>query len=540
MDTPPECPFFVRDWRVTVSSLLALERPSVLGSITPRLFTPPAVLGPPGPCGCGCALTPETSYGFAVDDFARDRLDRELWPWQRWLVIHAGELNPDGSPRFRRIIVTVGRQSGKTEVVQVLTLFWLFEDKKPSVLGTSTLTKYAKKPWMSAFKLAVARLTDRMPEMPYRHAMRKAAGEEEWWTSDDCHYAIAASNSEGGRSMTNDRVIADELAKQYNYEAYGAAYYSMDAVEDAQYWGLTTPDPKGVVYNDLRGAALEFVKTGEGDPSLALFEWSSPEESDPADLAALACANPTLNRPRGKSGTRLLNEARGAVAKGGELLATFKTEVMCLQSDDDDKAINLKAWRDCLDIGDMSALRSRVAMVFDVAPSTRHATLYAAAVEDDGRVRVEPVIAWEGLGCADRAARELPALLAAARPRAFGWLPGGPAEAVASRLRDRGNRSGVWPPRGVVVEEIRAELPAVCMGFAELVAALRLAQSDDPLLNDDVETAEKLLRPGGAWVFSRKGEGDCDALYAAAGAAHLAQTLPAPSGGVRLIGPSVE
>ena len=521
-----------------MSLLQAPETPSVLGSVTPRLYVPPAVLGDPGPCGCGCALSEETSYGFAVEEFARDILGRPLWPWQRWLVIHAGELNPDGSPRFRRIVVTVGRQSGKTEVVQALTLFWLFVDRKPSVLGTSTLTKYAKKPWASAFKLAVTKLADRMPESPHRRAMRKAAGEEEWWTADDCHYAIAASNSEGGRSMTNDRVIADELAKQHNYEAYGAAYYSMDAVEDAQYWGLTTPDPKGIVYNDLRGSALAFVQTGEGDPSLALFEWSAPEDADPTDLAALAAANPTLNRPGGKSGARLLNEARGAVAKGGELLATFKTEVMCLQSDDnEDKPISPAGWRDCRDVGDMSGLRSRVALVFDVAPSVRHATLYAAAVQDDGRVRVEPVQAWDGVGCVDRAVRELPALLVRVRPRAFGWLAGGPAESAATRLRDRGNRSAVSLPPGITVEEIRAELPAVCMGFAELVAAQRVAHSDDPLLNDDIDAAEKLLRPGGAWVFSRKGRGDCDALYAAAGAAFLAQTLPPPSGRPRVLLP---
>jgi hypothetical protein len=512
----------------------------VLGSIVPRLHTPPLVVGPPGPCGCGCALTEDTSYGFAAARFADETLGRPLYPWQRWLVIHAGELKADGTPRFRRIIVVVGRQSGKTVVVEGLTLFWLFRERHSSVLGTSTLTKYAKKPWMSSFRTAlrVPELRDRMGENPERKAIRKAAGEEEWWTAEDCHYAIAASNAEGGRSMSNKRVIADELAKQYSYDAYGAAYYSMDAFEDAQYFGLTTPDPKGVPFNDLRDAALKFMDVGEGDPTLALFEWSCPEGADPTDLQALAMSNPTLNRPGGKSGTRLLNEARAAAAKGGELLRTFQTEIMCLALDDQDAVIDLAAWARCLNPGDLEAVRDRVAFCFDVAPSLRHATLYAAAVMPDDRVRVDAVQAWEGVGCVDQAARDLPSLVARAKPRVFGWLPTGPAAAVGARLADRQQpgRRGEWPPRGVTVQEIRGELTQVAMGFSALVAGDKVWHSGDPLLDDHVTGAEK-QHIGDAWRFSRKGEGDVDALYAAAGAAHLARTLPAPVGKPRILLP---
>ena len=107
---------------------------AVFGSTTPRLWTPPLVTGPAGPCGCGCALTPETSYGFDVVTFAAVVLRRPLDPWQRWLVIHAGELLADGRPRFRRVLVIVARQNGKTEVCVVLALFWLFVEAVGLVL----------------------------------------------------------------------------------------------------------------------------------------------------------------------------------------------------------------------------------------------------------------------------------------------------------------------------------------------------------------------------------------------------------------------
>lgn len=92
--------------------------PTVLGQTSPRLFTRPLVEGVPGPCGCGCALTPDTTYGFDVVDFAT-MIGRPLDPWQRWLVIHAGEVLGKGAnggrPRFRQVLVLVARQIPRTE-----------------------------------------------------------------------------------------------------------------------------------------------------------------------------------------------------------------------------------------------------------------------------------------------------------------------------------------------------------------------------------------------------------------------------------------
>ena len=512
-----------------MSTVLA-ESDVVLGSTTPRLFTPPLVTGPAGPCGCGCALDESTTYGFRAVRFVTEKLGRTPWPWQRWLSIHAGELRPDGVPRFRRLIVVVGRQSGKTREVEDLTLFWLFDEQQPSILGTSTLTKYAKKPWQSAFNLAlkIPELRGRMGENPERKAIRKAAGEEEWWTADDCHYAIAASNAEGGRSMSNTRVIADEFAKQYTYEAYGAAYYSMDAFENAQYWALTTPDPKGVPYNDLRGSALEFIESGDGDPSLGLFEWSAPADSDPTDLRALAQSSPTLGYPGGKSPERLLNEARAAVAKGGELLRTFKTEVMCVPADSLDPAIDPDGWRDCREPAAVDVdQRQRLAACVDLSLDETHATLAVAVVLDDERVRVETVAEWSGPDAATQVERELPAWAERVKPKVLGWFPSGPAASVAGKLTDR-RKDGVrgWPPRGVRVEGIRGEVTSVCMGLAKEVRARTVVHSGQDMLDTQVSGAEKLRR-GDGWVFTRAG-GDrpVDAVYAVAGAVHLARTLP--------------
>ena len=513
----------------------------VLGSTLPRLFTPPLVTGPPGPCGCGCALAPESSVGFDQDNFAREVLRHPYDDWQRWTVIHAGELLPDGSERFRYRLILASRQNGKSEIPVSLVPYWLFVDKIGEALATSTKVNMAKKLWLKSRKLIRSSgLAARLDRKWYR----ETNGEVEMWTPEvdsdgepwNSRYAIDAANEEGGRSLSIERLIIDELRHHYDYTAWGALVRTMGAVEGAHAWLLSNAgSDRSVVLNDLRDSAVEKLADGTevavDDPETDLFlaEWSAQADADPVDLRALAQANPNMNR-RGQKARDLLAAARRAVEAGGQALTEYKTEVMCIRVKVLNPAVDPGAWTRCLDPGDLSAARSRVALCIDVSPDGLHATLAAAAVLVDGRVRVEVIGSWDST---DGLRRDLPRLMKSVRPQVLGWLPAGPAAALAADLAERKGRAG-WPPPGVKVEEIRGEVSAVCMGFAELVKSEQVAHSDDPLLNDHVLDAEPLMQ-GDAWRFSRKGGGHVDAAYAAAGAVHLARTLPAPVGKPRLL-----
>jgi len=494
----------------------------VRGSVTPRIFTPPLR-----------ELIPETSYGFAVIDFARNVLRHPLDPWQEWAVIHGGELLPDGSPRFSVVIILVARQNGKTELLVVLSLFWLYVERTPLVLGTSTKLDYAKESWKKAVKLA-RRVPDLASEIPARRGVRETNGEQELLIRDqddeEYRYKIAASNAEGGRSLAIDRLILDELRQHRDYAAWDAMEPTTSARPGSQIWALSNAGDAGsVVLNDKRTEAIAAIEAGE-DTDLCLLEWSSPEDADPCDITALAQANPNLGYR--KDAGKLLANARRAVATGGEALTGFKTESMCIRVAKLSPAVDPAAWRRCMVMGDLAPMRSRIAVALDVSPDQMHASLVAAAVMPDGRVRVEVVAAWEGIGCTDKLRSELPGLLARVRPRALGWLPIGPAAALATDLTTKSKRSG-WPPNGTTVSEIRGEVTAICMGLAEQVTSGKLVHSDDPLLNDHVGAAERLRR-GDGWVFSR-GDGRVDAAYAMAGAVYLARTLPPPIGRPRLV-----
>jgi len=493
------------------------EKPQVVGSTFPRIATPPLVTGRRGPCGCGCALTPRTSYGFDVEDFARDVLGRPLDPWQRYLVIHAGEIRKGvngGQPRFRQVLVLVARQrplNGKTELLVILTLYWLYVERVRTVLGTSTNLAYAHESWEKAVTLAET-TPELAAEIP-KDGVRRANGEQTLSTVWGGRYKIAASNRKGGRSLTIDRLVMDELREHDSWDAYNAAVPATNAVHDAQVWMISNQgDDRSEVLNTLRDQAIEGV-----DGRLGIFEWSSPEGMDATDLEALAMANPNLGHRIDLDA--IMGDAKRAQRAGGKQLASFLTEVHCRRVSLLNPAVELEAWSECAGGNGLDSLRDRVAFCLDVSLDELHATLYAAAVDGE-QVQVDVVQAWEGQNAIREMTAALPAIVERVKPKVLGWFPYGPAAVAAAALTSRPG----WPPTGVKIEPIRGDVAAVCMGFAEQVRSRAIAHTGDPLLDAHVRAAEKLYH-GDGWRFTRKGAGQVDAAYAAAGAVHLARTL---------------
>lgn len=525
----------------------ASARPAPSGSTVPRLFTPPLVVGEPGPCGCGCALTDETSAGFAVFAWACDVLHFRPDPWQRWLLIHGLEILPDGRPRFRTLLVEVARQNGKTTLLVILALWWQFVVEVEMVLGTSTKLDYAKESWHKAVRVAEA--APALARFRARRWTREANGEQESWSTAGCRYKIAPSNDEGGRSLTVHRLILDELRQHYDYSAWAAATYAGNAVRNFQAWGITNAGTdRSVVLNDLHESceklitwltdrleqcqpeltSLEgFAAAGApGDPRTGMFSWSCHVDADPLDPEQLAIANPNLAH-RIELDT-LLGAAQTAVAVGGEALAKFKTEAMCIRVPSMNLAVDLGAWGRSVEPATLDDYRGRLAACLDISPDGQRADLVVAAVMPDDRVRVEAVRSWESLAAVRR---ELPGWIDRVKPYTFGWFPNTGAAAVAVELNQPKSGRVGWPPRGVRVAEIKTEAAPVCMGFAALVSEMRIVHSGQLSLTTMMGNAEKRNRGDGSmWVFDRiAGAGHVTGAYATAGAVHLARTIPAPT-----------
>jgi len=488
---------------------------TLIGSTCPRLWTRPL-----------CDLSPDTSYGFEVIWFADRVLGAPLDPWQQWVVIHAGELLPDGRPRFRRVLIIVARQNGKTHLCKVLSLYWLFRERWPMVFGTSTNLMYAEESWQGAIDLALS--VPALADLMGSDAVRLGNGKQQLKTVYGARYRIGAANRRGGRSLSIDRLVMDELREHHHWDAYNAAYNGMNARPNAQCFMISNQgDDRSVVLSSLRSDALAYIETGQGDPRLGLFEYSAPDGSRPDDTTALAAANPNLGRRLDIDA--VMGPARQLSRPGADPvpLAGFLTEVLCMAVPSLDSAIDAGAWRaGCLPAPLTDTERGQLAACVDIAPDGQHATLAVAALAHDGRTRVEVAHAWETPEEVSRMRRELPAVVAAIAPRTLGWFPNGPAAQLDAEIRDRraeGRRG--WPPPGVGVAQLNAESAAVCMGFASRVRGGMVVHSGQAILDAQIEAAER-LRAGDVWRFYRRGSGHVDAVYAAAGADHLARTAP--------------
>ena len=502
--------------------------PLGLGVVLPRVYTRPLIAGPPGPCGCGCALTPATSYGFDVVEFA-ELIGHPLDPWQRWAVIHIGELLPDGRPRFRKVLIMVARQNGKSELLKIIGLYFLVVARVSQILSMSNKFEYARALWSSAYKLA-RRSPITADEIP---VYRPGNNDPHMSTADDSTWRICAANGDAGRSGSCDLILIDELRQHHTHEAWSAALHTMNARRNAQLIAASNEGtPASVVLDMLRDEAVSGKNKRTG-----IFAWQAPEDARPDDPAAITAANPNV-------GVRielddLLAEGIAAGDEGGDRLTEYLTEVMCVKVPVFKPAINTTTWAERGPRDDRPALklaehRGVLAACLDVSLDGKHCTLAGAAVVD-GKTHTGIIAAWDSTAAMRR---ELPGIMAKVKPRALAWFPNGPAAGFMVELAQPRRATATadrWPPRGVKLIEITSESPAVCMGFAEQIDSDALRHDGHELATTHVGNAIRRPR-GDLWVFDRRGAGHIDGVYAMAGAVHTARALPPAPPPLRAVG----
>lgn len=369
--------------------------PLLLGSTTPRLWTRPLAVGRPGPCGCGCALTPATSLGFSAVDFAQDPIGIQPLPWQRFLLIHALEL-VNGRFRYRTILILVARQNGKTTIIEVKNLWKLFVLAVPLVIGTAQTLDIAEESWDKAVEII-----EGTPELAEELAtVNKVNGKKFLKLTSGARWKIAAA-SRRARGLSGDDINLDELREHQTWKAWGAITKTTMARSNAQIFGFSNAgDDASIVLNDLQAKGRSAAANPAGaDPSLGLFEWSAPDqtkctcrrlEGQPhkpdcqlLDRRLWAMANPSLGHPGGVSEAALVSAAS---TDPDEI---FLTECLCVRVPDlAGRAIDPAAWKE---LGDPESRRDGdVALAVDIAPERDWAAIgvYGHRADDVGHVQL--------------------------------------------------------------------------------------------------------------------------------------------------------
>lgn len=436
------------------------RRKTLVGKVTPRIYTPPLVTGPPGPCGCGCALTPETSLGFDVVDFSSSAVNVDMFPWQRWLLIHLLELRDDGTLRFRKAVVLVARQNGKSLLAEILALYFMYALRAKLVLGTAQDLSTAEDVWEDTLDLA----TESDFLRPHLTKPKFGKGGKEFGLVDRGLYRVKAANRRGGRGARQAKlVLLDELREHQSWDAWGAITKTTNAVPEAMVLALSNAgdatsvvlrylrlmahkklgDPDGIVADSDPAALIDqsdndVEEEHEEDDSLAIFEWSAEPGADVRDRDAWAQANPSL--PHTLTERTLLSD----VSVDPEWV--FRTECLCQWSDGSLTGPfpngKWEAGRVQQEEADLQPIMDDqpVACIEVSNDRSRAAVVYAGHRPDGlpmGEVvfyRYDPQMAIEWLSSDDREVT----------PRAIAVRKTGPASSLVKDLEDAGFNVVLW------------------------------------------------------------------------------------------------
>jgi phage terminase large subunit-like protein len=328
-------------------------------------------------------LTPQTSMGFEVIDFALLFLGVVLYPWQKWFLIHALEIHADGAYRFKRIIGLVARQQGKTKLITVLAAWWLFvdserfpEDLHPrdfKVLGTAQNLDIARDAWAAVGRYCDPLDDDSIPALSGQtNKISGSHGFEALILKNKTTYEIRAANRQAGRGKSAARVIMDELREQRTWDAWAAISQTTKAVFNSQLIGISNAGDSGsVVLAHQRKAALDFIAKWDAmveagiqsledfangnDTSLGIFEWSAPDDCAPDDIDGILQANPSIGY-----GNVTVESIRAD--REGMPEREYRTEVLCQWvTAAVETYLDANAWQDCSDPEDEAYPGSTVA-----------------------------------------------------------------------------------------------------------------------------------------------------------------------------------
>jgi hypothetical protein len=502
-------------------------KPARLGSTEARVFTAPAG-----------ELTRESSLGFEVVDFAEQVLEIELYPWQKWLLVHALELE-DGHFRFRKIFVLIGRQNGKSTLLQILSLWRMYLDRAPLVLGTAQDRGIARDQWLGAVEIAQG--VPDLAEEIIGDGPVTTRGFERFALKSGERYEIAASNRRAGRGKSVDLLLMDELREHRNWDAWSAVSKTTNARPDGQIWAVSSAgdlssvvlthfrkqahsalgDPDGITTNPVTGESMlpdlpDDVDDAAG--ALAIFEWSAAPGRGVWDRDGWAESNPSM-------GYGALTERTIASDAASDPESVFRTEVLCqFVKTSGNGPFPAGAWEQTL-LPTVARDKSRpAAYCIDVSHDRTMAHIALAFWDADGRRRVEIVQSRPGpdwvipwLQSPDRIVK--PDLLTV-------QTNGAPASSLVSELEAAGVTVAPWQGPdlaracGLFFDGIRK--PLEDPKNPELV----LTHGAQPIL-DVAANSARIKALGDGWAIDRKNSPeDAAPLMAAIGAHWLLTTAP--------------
>ena len=211
----------------------------------------------------------------------------ELMAWQRRVLDTALELDANGRLLWRNVVVATPRQQGKSTLVMALVVWRLVSMPEQTILLGAQNRMSARARLLDGWwpRLERSEFADRL-------SISRGAGFEAIRCDNGSVLRLLSSEESSGHGESIDLAVVDECW------ALGSAVEQ--AIRPAT---LARPEPQ-LWFASTAGSARSTWWLGkldagrravaENSDNLAMFEWSAPDDADPADPATWRACMPAL------------------------------------------------------------------------------------------------------------------------------------------------------------------------------------------------------------------------------------------------------
>lgn len=451
-------------------------------------------------------------------------LGKPLMPWQRHVVDVAMELDHDGSLYYGEVDLVVGRQEGKTELKMAVAVHRMTKVARRLGPQTATFTMQTR---AKARKRLERDYCQRLrgcpgftevtnpkgrPRKPTEWMIRLNNGSEHIQFGRASYLQIDAPSRTGGHGDTLDDGFIDEAFAHEGDDVEQSMTPAMITREWTQLWVVSAAGDEKSKYL-WRKIIAGRAACGSGEHGrTAYFEWSAPDEMDPADPETWRVACPALGYTITEA--KLAQEWGKAVRGGQEGIDRFRRSFLCqwpvepvLDDDMGGWVIPEPHWRACLSAN--SGPVGPMAFALDVSPSRSSSTIAVAAESGLGGVHVEVTSDEDGL-YDNRPGTDWVVERAVQLHKRWGGpvavAKGSPAESLVPDLEKAGLTTEGDGPSLVLVST--SDHAQACGELYDAAAEHTLRHLGQPELDAAVAGAAQKDH-GDAWLWSRR-KSSCD------------------------------
>ena len=420
-----------------------------------------------------------------------------LMPWQRHVADVALEIDPrTGLLVYRQVVLTVPRQSGKTTLILALmVLRCLFFGPRQVVVYAAQTRNDARKKWEDD-QLPILDGSPFGPEdaSPFYRVRKTNGNEAVLWRPTGSRYGITSNTEKAGHGGTIDEAFIDEAFSQVDHRLEQAFKPAMITRPQPQLYVVSTAGtPESLYLREKVDAGRAAAEAGQ-DHGVAYFEWSAPDDADPADPATWWGCMPALGRTVTEAAVRGEFESMKLVEFQRAFLNQWRDRAAL------EPVIDLDAWAARKDA--RSQVSGPFAVAVDTSPDRQWTAVSVVGARRDGIPHAELVAHRRGTHWVTKALLEL----RQRDPVAVVIDAGSPAGSLIPMLVEAGfalarGRDDHSP--GLIHSPSVREIGQACGALYDAVVQDKIRHLGQEQLTAALQGATK--RPlGDAWAWSRK------------------------------------